>query len=238
MPNPFFSSESTETDVRRSERYCKTVLQYVFSKPQGPLYTRQPLLPVAPTLRPSTNELFYTFSPGAQIDGRRKHRILENPATDEEKIRQRFGKEPGHFYGLLASHVAMELARKKTKTPQDKLISKMESSFEQQWRAQQEKLGVHFASYDEDGMEILAGGTSDTGTTGTTGSTGATGVTGASGATGATGETGGELSPEEDDDREKKEEAERVARLYKERLTNELEWAKKSHLDADQVSLK
>jgi hypothetical protein len=233
-----FSSGSAETDVRRSERYCKTVLQFVFSKPQGPLYMRQPLLPVAPTLRPSSNELLYTFSPGAQIDGRRKHRTLENPATDEEKVRQRFGKEPGHFYGILASEVAMQLARKKTKTPEEKLISKMESSFGEQWRAKQESLGVRLGvAYDEDGNELLAA-TAGTGATGETGATGANSATAASGATGATGATGEEnLSPQEEEDREKKEEAERVARLYRERLSKELDWAKKSHLDADQVNL-
>merc|ERR1712096_378180 len=220
-----FSRGNMDTDVRRAEKFCRTVHQFVLSKPEGPLYTRQPLLPVAPTLRPSSNELFYTFTPGAQIDSK-KQRALENPATDEEKVRQRFGKEPGHYYGLLASHIAMDLARNKTRTPREKLISKMESSFTQRWRAKQESLGVKFGVYDENGDQILsnsdAGGVEATGATGANSNTGSTGASSNTGSTGEGDSSEESMPPEQKEDREKKEEMERVARLYKERLVKEI----------------
>ena len=52
-----FKANSEDNDVRRSEKFCRTVHQFVVEKPEGPLYTRQPLLPVAPTIRPSKSEL-------------------------------------------------------------------------------------------------------------------------------------------------------------------------------------
>ena len=105
-------------------------------KPEGPLYTRQPLLPVAQTIRPSKSELLYIFAPGAQVNPKHK-RTLENPATDELKIYKRNGHEAGHYYKQLANHLAIEEAVNKTKTPQDKLIAKMESSFAAKWKANQ-----------------------------------------------------------------------------------------------------
>ena len=83
-----FTANSNDNDVRRSEKFCRTVQQFVVEKPEGPLYTRQPLLPVAPTIRPSKSELLYIFAPGAQVNPKHK-RTLENPATDELKIYKR-----------------------------------------------------------------------------------------------------------------------------------------------------
>ena len=88
-----FAANSNDNDVRRSEKFCRTVQQFVVEKPEGPLYTRQPLLPVAPTIRPSKSELLYIFAPGARST--LNISALENPATDELKIFKRNGHEPG-----------------------------------------------------------------------------------------------------------------------------------------------
>ena len=153
-----FSANSNDNDVRRSEKFCRTVQQFVVEKPEGPLYTRQPLLPVAPTIRPSKSELLYIFAPGAQVNPKYK-RTLENPATDELKIFKRNGHEPGHYYKQLANHLAIEEAVNKTKTPQDKLIAKMESSFAAKWKAKQKRMGIKFGpvpNEDDDFTNILS----------------------------------------------------------------------------------
>ena len=169
-----FKANSEDNDVRRSEKFCRTVHQFVVEKPEGPLYTRQPLLPVAPTIRPSKSELLYIFAPGAQVNPKYK-RMLENPATDELKIIKRNGREPGHYYQQIANHLATEEAVNKTKTPQDKLIAKMESSFAAKWEAKQKKLGVKFGPIPEEDEDITKKG----GTGGTSAATGsATAATG------------------------------------------------------------
>ena len=144
-----FAASSNDNDVRRSEKFCRTVQQFVVEKPEGPLYTRQPLLPVAPAIRPSKSELLYIFSPGAQVNPKYK-RTLENPATDELKISKRNGHEAGHYYKQLANHLAMEEAVNKTKTPQDLLIAKMESSFAAKWKAKQKRMGIKFGPVPEE----------------------------------------------------------------------------------------
>ena len=68
-----------------------------------------------------------------------------------------------------------EEAVNKTKTPQDKLIAKMESSFAAKWEAKQKKLGVKFGPIPEEDEDITKKG----GTGGTSAATGsATAATG------------------------------------------------------------
>merc|ERR1711871_387353 len=173
-----FTANSNDNDVRRSEKFCRTVHQFVLEKPEGPLYTRQPLLPVAPTIRPSKSELLYIFAPGAQVNPKYK-RSLENPATDELKIIRRNGREPGHYYQQLANHLATEEAVNKTKTPQDKLIAKMEPSFAAKWAAKQRRLGVKFGPIPEE-EELININKSSTGASTGGASTGGASTGGAS----------------------------------------------------------
>ena len=75
---------------------------------------------------------------------------------------------PGHYYQQIANHLATEETVNKTKTPQDKLIAKMESSFVAKWEAKQKKLGVKFGPIPEEDEDITKKG----GTGGTSAATG------------------------------------------------------------------
>ena len=191
---------------------------------------RQPLLPVAPSIRPSKSELFYTFSPGAQINPNHA-RTLENPATEEAIYAKKAGHEPGHYYGLLASHVAREEARNKNKSPEEKLISRMEAHFVKTWERKQKSLGVNFTVIEEEDDTIF-GDASGTGATGaSTGATGAsTGATGAStGATGAATSGSSKLVTDDEVKKEKDETEKMLLRgqksMFHDALNDAVAWA-------------
>merc|ERR1712072_727850 len=204
-----------DNDVRRAEKFCNTVHQFVTAKINGPMYMRQPLLPVAPSIRPSKSELFYTFSPGAQINPNHA-RTLENPATEEAIYAKKAGHEPGHYYGLLASHVAKEEARNKNKSPEEKLISRMEAHFVKTWERKQKSLGVNFTVIEEDDDTIF-------------GDASGTGATGAS--TGAAGESSKKLVTDDEVNNEKDETEKMVLRgqksMFHSALTDAVAWASK-----------
>eukprot|EP00505_MAST-04D_sp_SCG-Rhode-Island_P001813 Stramenopile-MAST_4_protein_1813 len=227
-----FTPSSGDNDVRRAEKFCNTVHQFVSAKNNGPMYMRQPLLPVAPSIRPSKSELFYTFSPGAQINPNHA-RTLENPATEEAIYAKKAGHEPGHYYGLLASHVAREEARNKNKSPEEKLISRMEAHFVKTWERKQKSLGVNFTVIEEEDDTIF-GDASGTGATGaSTGATGAsTGATGAStGATGAATSGSSKLVTDDEVKKEKDETEKMLLRgqksMFHDALNDAVAWASK-----------